>query len=161
MGRQMASHDFLESLKRHGGGNPHLVKAKLPSPSLRACQNSWEALFTGDPNLHPFANERLWNDPRRYSLIGITHTLSTPGPLQSLANLPQAPLYSWDSLICTSQAAKSAVEVLLDHSESLLRLRGGQPAERPQLPVIPLGIHADAFKPLCSRQEARSDYKFH
>ena len=155
MGRQMASHDFLESLKRHGGGNPHLVKAKLPSPSLRACQNSWEALFTGDPNLHPFANERLWNDPRRYSLIGITHTLSTPGPLQSLANLPQAPLHSWDSLICTSQAAKSAVEVLLDHSESLLRLRGGQPAERPQLPVIPLGIHADAFKPLCSRREAR------
>ena len=155
MGRQIASHGFLESLRRHGGGNPHLLKAKLPSPSLRALENPWEALFCGDPNLHPFANERLWNDPRRYSLIGITHTLSTPGPLQILTNLPQTPLHSWDSLICTSQAAKSAVEMLWDHSEALTRLRGGQPAERPQLPVIPLGIDADGFKPVCSRREAR------
>ena len=151
----MASHGFLESLRRYGGGNPHLVKARLPSPSLRASQTSWEALFTGDPNLHPFASERLWNDPRRYSLVGITHTLSTPGPLQSLTNLPQASLHSWDAVICTSHAAKSAVEVLWDHSETLLRLRGGQPAERPQLPLIPLGIHADAFQPVCSRREAR------
>ena len=97
----------------------------------------------------------VWNDPRRYSLIGITHTLSTPGPLQILTNLPQTPLHSWDSLICTSQAAKSAVEMLWDHSEALTRLRGGQPAERPQLPVIPLGIDADGFKPVCSRREAR------
>ena len=155
MGRQMASHGFIESLKRYGGGNPHFLKAKLPSPSLRAYESPWEALFIGDPNLHLFANERLWNDPRRYSLIGITHTLSTPGPLQILANLPQAPLHSWDSLICTSRAAKSAVEALLDHSESLFRLRGGQPAERPQLPIIPLGIDADAFKPVCGRREAR------
>ena len=93
MGRQMASHGFLESLRSYGGGEPHLLEAKLPSPRLRAHETPWEALFTGDPNLHPFASERLWNDPRRYSLIGITHTLSTPGPLQSLTNLPQAPLH--------------------------------------------------------------------
>ena len=155
MGRQMASHSFLESLRRHGGGNPNLVKAKLPSPSLRASKTTWEALFTGDPNLHPYAIERLWNDPRRYSLVGITHSLSTPAPLQILSNLPQTPLHDWDALICTSKAAKSAVEMLWDHNDTLLRLRGGQPAERPQLPVIPLGINADAFKPVCSRREAR------
>ena len=155
MGRQMASHGFLESLRRYCGTSPRLLKARLPSPDLRAPETPWEALFTGDPNLQPFAAERLWHDPRRYSLIGITHTLSTPGPLKSLTELPQAPLHDWDALICTSQAAKSAVETLFDHSESLLRLRGGQPAIRPQLPVIPLGINADAFKPVCSRQEAR------
>ena len=91
MGRQMASHGFIESLKRHGGGNPQFMKAKLPSPSLRAYESSWEALFIGDPNLHPFANERLWNDPRRYSLIGITHTLSTPGPRRSWPIFPKHP----------------------------------------------------------------------
>ena len=69
MGRHMASHSFLESLRRHGGGNPHLLTTNLPSSSLRARRTPWEALFTGDPNLHPFAIERLWNDPRRYSLI--------------------------------------------------------------------------------------------
>ena len=159
MGRHMASHSFLEGLRRHGGGNPHLLPTNLPSSSLRAQRTPWEALFTGDPNLHPFANERLWNDPRRYSLIGITHTLSTPSPLEILSNLPQTPLHNWDALICTSQAAKSAVEILWEHNETLLRLRGGQPAERPQLPIIPLGIHADGFKPVCSRREARNRLK--
>lgn len=155
MGRQIASHNFLESLREHCGRSPHLIKAKLPSFELRSNQIAWEALFTGDPILNPFATERLWNDPRRYSLIGITHTLSTPGPLQGITDIPQAPLHSWDALICTSQAARSAVEMLWDHSETILRLRGGQPAERPQLPIIPLGISADAFKPICSRREAR------
>ena len=155
MGRQMASHGFLEGLRRHAGGKPHLLKAQIPSPSLRSEKTPWEAVFTGDPNLEPFAYERLWNDPRRYSLIGITHTLSTPGPLQSLTKLTHAPLHSWDALICTSQAAKSAVENLWEHGETLLKMRSGQPGERPQLPVIPLGIDADAFKPVCSRREAR------
>ena len=155
MGRQMASQSFLEALRRESGAEPLLLGAKLPSFPLRDQRNPWEALFTGDPNLAPFANERHWNDPRRYSLLGITHTLSTPGPLQSLSNLPQAPLHNWDALICTSHAAKSAIEILWEHSEKLLRLRGGKPAERPQLPVIPLGIHAEAFRPICSRQEAR------
>ena len=74
IGRQMASHGFLKALCRYGGGNPQLLEAKLPSFDLRAEKNLWEALFTGDPNLLPFGLERLWNDPRRYSLIGITHS---------------------------------------------------------------------------------------
>ena len=36
MGRQMASHGFLEGLRRHAGGRPHLLKAQIPSSSLRA-----------------------------------------------------------------------------------------------------------------------------
>ena len=35
-------------------------------------------------------------------------------------------------------------------------MRSGQPGERPQLPVIPLGIDADAFQPVCSRREAET-----
>lgn len=155
IGRRMASEGFREGIRRLEGRDPHLLKAALPAPALRSGKPSWEALFTSGPTLEPFACERLWDDPRRYSLIGITHTLSTPGPLQGLSNLPQAPLQHWDALICTSQAARSAVETLWHQSEELSRLRGGQAAVRPQLPVIPLGIHADAFRPVCRRQEAR------
>ena len=155
MGRQMASHGFREALRLQCSGTPHMVKAVLPSPELRSGHPPWEALFTGDPNLQPFAFERHWGDPRRYSLLGITHTISTPGPLLGLSSLLQAHLHSWDALICTSQAALSAICSLWDHSDKLLRLRSGQPAARPQLPIIPLGIQADAFQPVCSRKEAR------
>jgi alpha-maltose-1-phosphate synthase len=155
MGRQMASHSFLKALKKYGGGDPHILKALLPSTPLRDPAPKWESLFVGDPNLGLFAKERHWGDPRRYSLIGITHTLSTPAPLRLLANLPQEPLHPWDALICTSSAARSAVETLWNHSEEFYRCRGGQPAPRPQLPLIPLGIHSEDFTPLSSRRDAK------
>ena len=159
MGRQMASHGFRKALATHCEGDPQVIRAFLPSAALREAVPKWEALFTGDPNLGPFAAERLWGDPRRYSLIGITHTLSTPAPLRILAELPQTPLHTWDALICTSTAARGAVEAIWDHCEEICRFRGGQPAPRPQLPLIPLGINATEFSPLCSRREARRRLK--
>ena len=159
MGRQMASHGFRRALTIHGGGNPQSIKASLPSTYLREAAPKWEALFTGDPNLGPFADERLWGDPRRFSLIGITHTLSTPAPLRILADLPQTPLHTWDALICTSAAALSAVEAIWDHCDEICHFRGGKPAPRPQLPLIPLGINAADFSPACSRTEARRRLK--
>ena len=155
MGRQIVSQSFREAIRREYREMPQTVQASLPAPSLRAEKPSWEALFTGGPSLDPFARERLWNDPRRYSLVGITHTLSTPGPLQEISNLLQGAIHHWDALICTSQAARSAVKTLWHHREELARMRGGKTAARPQLPVIPLGVNADAFRPVCSRQEAR------
>ena len=34
-------------------------------------------------------------------------------------------------------------------------MRGCRPPIKPQLPVIPLGINAESFRPVCSRHEAR------
>ena len=155
MGRQMASHGFLRALKNHGVGAPQILKAKLPSNLLRDPAPKWEALFVGDPNIGLFATERLWGDTRRYSIIGITHTLSTPAPLRILADLPQAPLHPWDALICTSTAARSAVETIWNYKDELCRCRGGQPATKPQLPIIPLGVETADFSPQCSRRDAR------
>ena len=55
-----------------------LLPPQIPCKQLRDGCHPWEALFIGDPNLTPYAEERLWGDPRKSSLIGITHTLSTP-----------------------------------------------------------------------------------
>ena len=155
MGRYVASHGFTMAISKYSSQQPHTIKASLPAPKLRSGKPEWEALFIGDPNLAPYSRERIWNDPRNFSLIGITHTISTPAPLRSLPNLPQAPLFDWDALICTSSAARSAIETLWDHSESIWMMRGGKPATRPQLPVIPLGVNAADFLPICTRKEAR------
>ena len=58
MGRQMASHGFLESLRRYGGGNPHLVKARLP-PLVFAPLRPAGRLFSLAIPSSPFASERL------------------------------------------------------------------------------------------------------
>ena len=155
MGRHIASESFVDALSRHSKEKLQFIKPSVPAHALRTRQPSWEGLFLGDPNFLPYAGERQWNDPRNYSLIGITHTLSTPAALRCLMSLPQAPLNNWDALICTSRAARSALEVIWHHSEKLWQMRGCRPPERPQLPVIPLGINTDAFRACCSRQDAR------
>ena len=141
----MASQSFVTALSRQSSQELQFVEPVFPSNALRTGQPSWEGLFPGDPNLLPYACERQWNDPRNYSLIGITHTLSTPAALRCLMALPQAPLEHWDALICTSKAARSALEAIWQHSDELLQMRGCSPPERPQLPVIPPGIDADTF----------------
>lgn len=155
MGRQIASKSFIEALSHHCDQEPQVVKPTFPAHVLRTGQPTWEGLFLGDPNFLPYARERQWNDPRNYSLIGISHTLSTPAGLRCLMSLPQAPLHNWDALICTSRAAHSALEVIWNHSDALLQMRGCRPPIKPQLPVIPLGINAESFRPVCSRHEAR------
>ena len=155
MGRQIASQSFVDALGRQSKEKLQFIKPSVPNHALRTGQPTWEGLFLGDPNFMPFAGERHWNDPRNYSLIGITHTLSTPTALRCLISLPQALLNNWDALICTSRSARSALEVIWHHSEELWHLRGCRPPERPQLPVIPLGINTETLRPLCSRQDAR------
>ena len=155
----MASQGFVEALTRHSREELQLINSASLSQALRAEHRSWECLFCGDPNLLPYACERQWNDPRNYSLVGITHTLSTPAALRCLAALPQAPLHNWDAVICTSQAARSALETIWQHSDALWEMRGCHPPARPQLPVIPLGINTDAFQPICSRRDARTQLR--
>ena len=155
MGRQIASQSFFKILSRLDKDKLQIIEPAFLSQALRTGKPSWEGLFIGDPNFLPYSYERQWNDPRNYSLIGITHTLSTPAALRCLMTLPQAPLHNWDALICTSRAARSALEAIWQHNEASWNIRGGRPPGRPQLPVIPLGINADAFRPICSRRDAR------
>ena len=81
-----------------------------------------------------------------WSLCGITHTTSSAGAMDALANLITAPVQPWDAVICTSTAVKDNVTRLLQAQVDYLKDRLGiSKLVLPQLPVIPLGIHTQDF----------------
>lgn len=81
-----------------------------------------------------------------WSLCGITHTTSSAGAMDAIANLLIAPVQPWDAVICTSTAVKDNVSRLLQAQADYLAQRlGVQRLVLPQLPVIPLGIHPQDF----------------
>ena len=81
-----------------------------------------------------------------WSLCGITHTTSSAGAMDALADLLTAPVQAWDAVICTSAAVKNNVTRLLQaQADYLVQRLGVQRLVLPQLPVIPLGIHTQDF----------------
>ena len=156
MGRQVASWSFNSILEKKSTLPVEYLKPRFPFQNIRNGILEKEALFIGDPNLVPYSEERLWDRPERFSIVGITHTLSTPGPLDFIPKVVHAPIFPWDALICTSKSAKDAINVLWNNQEQILIARGGVAPSRPQLPIIPLGISSDSFKHKYSRDEARN-----
>ncbi len=85
---------------------------------------------------------------RRFSLCGITHTTASVRAMKAVGELLVAPFQSWDALICTSKAVYEMVEQLLDGYEDYLSARmGGLKPDRPQRPIIPLGVDCEALAP--------------
>ena len=81
-----------------------------------------------------------------YALCGVTHTISTQYVLESVADIPVAPVKCWDALICTSHAVHDALCAVLAATEDDLRVRiGANKFTRPIMPVIPLGVHAKRY----------------
>ena len=81
-----------------------------------------------------------------WSLCGITHTTSSAGAMDAIAELLTAPVQPWDAVICTSTAVKDNVNRLLQaQADYLVQRLGVQRLVLPQLPVIPLGIHTQDF----------------
>jgi glycosyltransferase involved in cell wall biosynthesis len=104
-------------------------------------------LYWPDPALGrlAFARRSLRNDA--FSLCGVTHSLSESGAIAGIQDMFVAPLQPWDALICTSVAARRAVEnILAGWSAYLCERMGVAPTVPVQLPVIPLGVDADRFR---------------
>jgi starch synthase len=81
-----------------------------------------------------------------YSLFGVTHTLSSAGAMDQVAQLIMPPFQPWDALICTSHAALVVVGRLQDELRSWMREQcGATRFNAVRTPVIPLGIDAPAF----------------
>lgn len=169
MGRQSAGNGFLRAAVRGHAGRPiHGVTPGRPAAELFGdvvlrmdpqAQPRWipssrlgaiaerGVLYRPDSNIVAHARERLRVGAARYSICGVTHTLSSHGPADVLAEMLAGPVMAWDALICTSTVARTFVEGLLAAQEDYLAWRFGQrlAAPRPQLPVIPLGVHSDDF----------------
>jgi glycosyltransferase involved in cell wall biosynthesis len=103
-------------------------------------------LFSPQPDVAAQAWIRRMCGARRYSICGVTHTI-TSHPLQTiLADLMIAPVEPWDALICTSSAVEASIRTQLDSLWDYFSGRLGA-ASRPQLRLetIPLGLNAADF----------------
>ena len=103
-------------------------------------------LFISSPaNVTEAWNRRLIG-PNRYSICGLTHTISSAGPLDAIAGLLTSPVEPWDALICTSRAVHHSVANQLELSFRYLKERLG-PVTPPQirLETIPLGVNSEDF----------------
>lgn len=116
-------------------------------------------MFRPDPSLAADARLRLRYGAGRYSLCGITHTLSSTRALESIANLAIEPMMPWDAVICTSSAALGVVQAVLEAALDHHRWRLGlsKLSNMPMFPVIPLGVHCrDLATTEAGRHSARA-----
>ncbi len=172
MGRHSAGFNFLRAFVRAAGtremngvvqdaatGPLFHEQVRALAPGARASWTTLEnqqalarigGLHLLDPQLARHARLRQSVGPKAYSITGLTHTIASPGDgaMGLIAEMAVAPVMPWDALICTSAAAQASLLVLLDAQEDYLRWRFGAGAvvTRPELPVIPLGVHCDDFR---------------
>ena len=103
-------------------------------------------VYLPGPGIGEWARHRTKFGDSSWSLCGITHTTASTRAMDSIAEILTAPVHSWDALICTSRAVQNNVRRILEAEASYLRRRlGATKILLPQLPIIPLGVHADEF----------------
>jgi starch synthase len=84
---------------------------------------------------------------RAFSLIGITHTTASAAAMDQICQWLTAPVEPWDAVICTSEAVKHTLRLVLEQESEYLRERlSAHRFTLPHLPVIPLGVHPEDFE---------------
>lgn len=133
---------FAATVQSAGRTEP--VKA-VDKNSLAGLAQAGVVYYPG-PGIGTHAWQRAAHGHGGWSLCGITHTTSSAGAMDALADLLTAPVQPWDAVICTSTAVKDNVLRLLQSQADYLAQRLGiQRVVLPQLPMIPLGIHTTDF----------------
>jgi alpha-maltose-1-phosphate synthase len=103
-------------------------------------------LYVPDPSLTGFAWRRARSNPSAYSLCGVTHTTMSKMSMEFLTSMALSPMEHWDALICTSRAVHQSIDELLRVQADFLRRRlDARRMPIPQLPIIPLGVHANEY----------------
>ncbi|MFM8376874.1 MAG: glycosyltransferase family 4 protein [Phenylobacterium sp.] len=103
------------------------------------------AVYHPGPIPTALAHDRNREGPAAYSLLGVTHTLSSLGAMDSIGDLAGAPFQPWDALICTSTAAATLVRSLITERRAWLAEHfGATRFSEVELPVIPLGLDVAA-----------------
>ncbi len=168
MGRHAAGESFLRGFLQHSQASTFWVQVQRTEHAQHFAQTAQalarrEAVKAVDksslgalaqagvvyhpgPGIGPHAFQRAAFGHRAWSLCGITHTTSSAGAMDAIAELISAPVQPWDAVICTSTAVKDNVHRLLQAQVDYLKDRLGiTKLVLPQLPVIPLGIHTQDF----------------
>lgn len=102
-------------------------------------------LYFPSPNYADQCWQRQRSGMGAWSICGITHTTATRAVMGGLFDLRAAPQAEWDGIICTSRAVQAATLRNMELADDHLKHRFGALPPRPQMPVIPLGIHCDDF----------------
>ena len=170
VGRRMAGETFLKAWIAHSGADPltgwadsarardafvaHVRELGVAGPVVCATHHdagaltAAGALWLADPAVGAYAWHRRWVRQDRWSIVGITHTMSSHAAMDRVAALLTAPTQRWDALICTSRAVERAVTAVLDAEADYLAQRIGATAcSAPELPIIPLGVDCDTLAP--------------
>lgn len=168
MGRNAAGESFLRGFVSHSTSSEFWAQVQRPEharhfasavaslgrsePVRSVDKSSLAALAQADvvyypgPGIGEHAFQRAAFGHYSWSLCGITHTTSSSGAMDALADLITAPVQPWDAVICTSTAVKDNVTRLLQAQVDYLKDRLGiSRVVLPLLPVIPLGIHTSDF----------------
>lgn len=184
MGRQSAGKGFMRGIARTWpSGVVHGVGADVQTAAIMKQQLRGDG-FTGELQWHglsdwkgtpsastlyypappprEFAAARNLQCPEAFSLMGVTHTLSSAAAMDQLANLVLPPFKPWDALICTSRAAQTLVSTLLDEVREWWKMQtGASRFVQIQLPVIPLGVDVPLFASNADlRSAARTTFGF-
>ncbi len=103
-------------------------------------------LFYPGPDIAIQAKNRSFFKDSLWSICGITHTTSSAKIMESIQSLITSPVTSRDAIICTSKAVQSNLLKIIENEEENLRQNlNASNFVRPQLPVIPLGVHSHEF----------------
>lgn len=180
MGRQSAGEGFLKALARYGTAESLYccTREKIAFEEFEKQIRPWlsdsrqirwvpagnplaiaEAgtLYRPDPLIGELAWQRRYANQQAYSICGVTHTLVSKGVMEGIGDLLIAPVQPWDAIICTSRAAKTLFERLLENwAEYLAQRLGARPNTQVKLPVIPLGVDCEAFPQGEVAREART-----
>lgn len=168
MGRQSAGQTFMTGLARtwpdaqvsglgHDPRAAQVMQSQLKADGfsgtvrwsqLPDCTTAHETgcLYYPAPPTQELAAMRGLVNPQAFSLMGVTHTLSSASAMDQIAALVLPPFTAWDALICTSTAAHRLVVTLQDEMRQYWAAQiGATRFAQPQLPVIPLGVNAPSF----------------
>jgi alpha-maltose-1-phosphate synthase len=168
LGRHAAGHGFLGGLVRHGRSNRHIAVVRSHAggkefadfvrsirPEARAghllldqfaALRDIGLLYYPGPDIAAQAGHRHRFAARAYSICGVTHTIASAGVMQAICDWLVAPVRCWDAVVCTSRSVRAVIGELLDEQQAWLAGRlGASRFERPQLPVIPLGVDCAAY----------------
>lgn len=170
-GRRVAGESFLRGFFRHGvvdefvslahGAKDHagfadIARAAGAGQPLRAVplhrpdrMAPVEVVFYPAP----LNGQEFWRRApyggAAWALTGITHTTATRAVMQAVYDIRAAPQMPWDAMICTSSPVQASLRQLMELGEDHLarRFPGAVLPARPLLPVIPLGVDCEAFRP--------------
>ncbi len=114
-------------------------------PDIQALPQSKVLYYPAPPPIS-LASLRSAINPAAFSLMGVTHTLSSENAQDQIASLILPPFQPWDALICTSRAAQIMVQDLHEEMQAYWREHvGATHFNKPQTPIIPLGVNTSDF----------------